>query len=79
MSYALKDTQVKNTRALPAAASATVDGAVLAAHLRMNLASGQIAESLARFLDTSVGCQLKRDGFHYLQQDGVDGRLVLSD
>jgi hypothetical protein len=29
MSFALKDTQVKNTRALPAAASATVDGAAL--------------------------------------------------
>jgi hypothetical protein len=29
MSYALKDAQVKNTRALPAAASATVDGAAL--------------------------------------------------
>lgn len=29
MSYALKDNQVKNTRALPAAASATVDGAAL--------------------------------------------------
>jgi hypothetical protein len=29
MSFALKDTQLKNTRALPAAASATVDGAAL--------------------------------------------------
>jgi hypothetical protein len=29
MSYALKDEQVKNTRALPAAASSTVDGAAL--------------------------------------------------
>ena len=29
MSYALKDAQVKNTRALPAAASETVDGAAL--------------------------------------------------
>jgi hypothetical protein len=29
MGFALKDNQVKNTRALPAAASATVDGAVL--------------------------------------------------
>jgi hypothetical protein len=29
MGYALKDTQVKNTRALPAAASATVDGAAI--------------------------------------------------
>ena len=29
MSYALKDAQVKNTRALPAAAGATVDGAAI--------------------------------------------------
>ena len=57
----------------------SVDHAVLTAHLRMYVATGYIAEPLARFLDASLGCQLKRDRFHYLQQDGVDGRFFLSD
>jgi hypothetical protein len=40
---------------------------------------GNIAEPLACLLNISICCQLKRDSFHYLQQDGVDGRLLLSD
>jgi hypothetical protein len=40
---------------------------------------GPAGPSLARLLNISICCQLKRDSFHYLQQDGVDGRLLLSD
>jgi hypothetical protein len=42
MSLALKDTQFKNTRALPAAASATVDGAAL------DLGHGSLGDFLAQ-------------------------------
>jgi hypothetical protein len=37
----------------------------------MELPPGQVAESLPGGLDTSVGCQLKRNGLQYLLQDGV--------
>jgi hypothetical protein len=43
----------------------------------MELPAGQIAEPLPGGLDTPVGCQLKRNGLQYLQQDGVKGGLLL--
>ena len=45
----------------------------------MNRPARQVAEPLPRRLDASVGCQLKRNRLQYLQQDGVDGRLLLGD
>ena len=43
----------------------------------MNRPPRQVAEPLPGRLDTSVGCQLKRNRLQYLQQDGVHGGLFL--